>query len=177
ARGVGDGLAAAELHLRTGQHDGFAAELAHADVEGDAGTRRGPLEDHGQRLALKRFLALFMRLQPRLHGDAGVHDVAQFAERQLADVEEVTGRLAHHPAAFFFSAPVSATQARSREATACSISESLTINGARKRTTLSPAPTVSSFCSRSALTRSPEGTTALTPTRSPSPRTSEITDG
>src|SRR5260370_902768 len=32
-RGVGDGLAAAELHFRTRQHDRFPAELAHADVE------------------------------------------------------------------------------------------------------------------------------------------------
>ena len=39
--GVGDGLAAAELHLAAGQHDRLAAELAHADVEGDAGARRG----------------------------------------------------------------------------------------------------------------------------------------
>jgi len=34
---------------------------------------------------------------------------------------------------------------------------------------MSPAPTVSSFWSRKALTRSPEGTTALTPINSPSP--------
>ena len=33
ARGVGDGLAAAKLHLQAGEHDGFAAELAHGDLE------------------------------------------------------------------------------------------------------------------------------------------------
>ena len=47
----------------------------------------------------------------------------------------------------------------------------------RNRTTLSPAPTVSSFWSRSALTRSPDGTTAFTPISSPSPRTSASTLG
>ncbi len=54
ARGVGDGLAAAELHLGAGQHDGLAAELAHGDVERDARARRGLVEDHRQRLAGER---------------------------------------------------------------------------------------------------------------------------
>ena len=40
-RGVGDGLAAPELHFRAGQHDRFAAELAHADVERHPGAGRG----------------------------------------------------------------------------------------------------------------------------------------
>ena len=52
--GVGDGLAAAELHLGAGQHDGLAAELAHADVEGDARAGRRLVEDHRQHLALER---------------------------------------------------------------------------------------------------------------------------
>ena len=39
ARGVGDGLAAPELHLLAGQHDRMAAELLHGDVEGDARAR------------------------------------------------------------------------------------------------------------------------------------------
>src|SRR3954454_23070822 len=180
-RRVGDGLAAAELHLGAGQHDRLAAELAHADVERHAGARRRPFEDHRQGLAFERLLifriSFFLRLQLRLHGGAGVEHVAQLDKRQFADIEKMTDGLAHHPAAFFNGAPDSATQARSSICTDCSISDSLTINGARKRTTLSPAPTVSNFWSRSALTRSPEGTTALTPTSSPSPRTSDTTFG
>src|SRR5258708_1882607 len=176
-RGIGNGLAAAELHLRAGQHDGLAAELAHADVERHPRTRRRPLENHRQRLAFERLPGLLMRLQLRLHGGAGGQHVLQLLERQLVDIEKVTDGFAHHPAAFFNWPPDSATQARSRRCTDSSISDSLTMRGARKRTTLSPAPTVSSFWSRNALTRSPEGTTALTPTRRPSPRTSDSTWG
>lgn len=55
---VGDGLGAAELHLRAGQHDGLAAELAHADVERHARARRRLVEDHRQHLALQRARAL-----------------------------------------------------------------------------------------------------------------------
>ena len=51
---VGDGLGAAELHFGAGQHDGLAAELAHADVEGDARARRRLVEDHRQHLAVER---------------------------------------------------------------------------------------------------------------------------
>ena len=54
ARRIGDGLAAAELHLLAGQHDGLAAELAHGDVERDARARRRLVEDHRQRLAGER---------------------------------------------------------------------------------------------------------------------------
>ena len=54
ARGVGDRLAAAELHLLAGEHDGLAAELAHGDVERDARAGRGLVEDHRQRLAGER---------------------------------------------------------------------------------------------------------------------------
>src|SRR5258708_6258226 len=176
ARGIGDGLAAAELHFRTRQHDGLAAELTHADVERHPRSGRWPLENHRQCLAFERLVDL-MRLLLRLHGDAGRQHVAQFLRRQLADIQEVTKGLAHHPAAFLGLSTDSATQARSRRCTDSSISDSETIKGARKRTTLSPAPTVSNFWSRSAVTRSPEGTTALTPTSKPSPRTSANTPG
>ena len=54
ARGIGERLAAAELHFLGGQHDGVAAELAHGDLERDAGARRRPLEDHRQCLAGER---------------------------------------------------------------------------------------------------------------------------
>ena len=114
AGGIGDGLAAAKLHLRAGQHDRLAAELAHADVERHSRAGRGTLENHRQRLAFERLLALLMRLQLRLHGSAGGEHVAQLVQWQLADIEEVTNRLAHHPAAFFNPPAESALQARSR---------------------------------------------------------------
>src|SRR5262245_37253415 len=172
ARGISDGLAATELHLGTGEHDRFTAKLAHADIERHPRAGRGTLEDHRQRLAFERLRGPLIRLQPRLHGGAGSEHGTQLIERHFVDIEEVTGHRAHYPVAFLDGSLESAMQARSRQAMDCSISGSLTISGARKRTTLSPAPTVSSFCWRRALTRSPEGTTALTPISSPSPRTS-----
>ena len=54
ARGVGDRLAAAEMRVDRRQHNGLAAELAHADLERDPGARRRRLEDHRQRLAGQR---------------------------------------------------------------------------------------------------------------------------
>ena len=42
-----------------------------------------------------------MRLQLRLHGDAGREHVAQLLGRQLAEIEKMPQRLAHCPAACF----------------------------------------------------------------------------
>ena len=82
ARGVGDGLAAAELHLLAGQHDRLAAELAHADVERHARARRRLVEDHRQRLAgerLRRGAAARCVFMARLVVD----DAAQLAGRDV----------------------------------------------------------------------------------------------
>ena len=38
-RGIGDGLAPPELHLAAGEHQGLAAQFAHAHIEGNAGVR------------------------------------------------------------------------------------------------------------------------------------------
>ena len=51
-RGVRDGFAAPKLHVRMVQHDGFAAELPHGDIEGHARARRAFLEQHGEHGAL-----------------------------------------------------------------------------------------------------------------------------
>src|SRR5882757_2148460 len=177
ARGGGNGLAAAELHFGARQHDRFPAELAHADVERHPGSGRGLFENHRQRLALERLVRLLVCLQLRLHGDAGDQHVAQLFGRKLTEIEKMAQSLAHCPAARFSCLPESVTQARSRRATDSSISVSVTINGGSNRTTFSPAPTVSSFSSRSAVTRSPDGTTAFRPINRPSPRTSASTPG
>src|SRR6185437_531418 len=142
-----------------------------------AGAGRGLFEDHRQRLAVERLCGLVVRLQLRLHGRAGGEHVAQLAGRKFVDVEEVARQFAHQPAARFDFAPVNAAQARSSRCTDSSISASVTIKGGRNRTTLSPAPTVSNFSSRKALTRSPDGTTAFSPINRPSPRTSLSTSG
>jgi hypothetical protein len=94
ARGVGDGLATAELHFGARQHDRFAAELAHADVERYPRTRRGLFENHRERLVLQRFVGFFpaalLRLQLGLHGNARGKHLPQLRKRKLVEVEKVT---------------------------------------------------------------------------------------
>src|SRR5260370_11328453 len=130
-RGVGDGLAAAELHRRAREHDRFTAELAHADVERHPGAGRRLFENHRQRLALERPFRLLMRLQLRLHGDAQGEHVAQLLGRKLAEIEKMAQSLAHCPAARFIWPAESFTQPRSMEATDSSISASPPINARR----------------------------------------------
>ena len=98
-RGVGNGLAAAELHFGARQHDRFTAELTHADVERHPGAGRGFFEDHRQGLAFERFFHLPMRLQLRLHGNAGAEHVAQLPDRQLAEIEKMAHGFTHCTAA------------------------------------------------------------------------------
>ena len=88
----------AELHLGAGQHDGLAAELAHGDIERHSCPRRGPLEDHRQRLAFERPDRL-MRLLLRLHRGGRSEHALELRQRELVDVEEVFRRVAHQLAA------------------------------------------------------------------------------
>ncbi len=52
-RGVGDGLAPAELNVATRQEETLAAELEHPHLEAHTSPSRGLLEDHRQALALE----------------------------------------------------------------------------------------------------------------------------
>ncbi len=71
--GVAQRLAARELQLVGAQHDGMAAELVHADLEGQARARGGLLEDQrdappgerlrGQRRGLQLERAVEQRVQ------------------------------------------------------------------------------------------------------------------
>ena len=135
AGGVGDGLAAPELHLLPGQHDGLAAELAHGDVERHPRAGRGLVEDHRQRLAFERLALGRARpaLAPRLHGAAGVDHPAQLLRGNIDQVEKVAGAVRAHPAApcrcGACSADAMRAQARSMRRTASATSSSLTISG------------------------------------------------
>ena len=79
--GIGDGLAAAELHVGAGQEQRLAAELAHADVEGDAGARRGlarrssPASCPVERLRRHRALALGAPRRAAFMVGAGIEDL------------------------------------------------------------------------------------------------------
>ena len=111
ARGVGDGLAAAELHLVGGEHDRVAAELAHGDLEGHAGAGRGPLEDHRQRPAGERAVGT-----PALglHGAARLDHPAQLGRRDIDEVEKMADGALIRPLPASAAWPAAAPGARRR---------------------------------------------------------------
>ncbi len=69
ARRVRDGFLARQLHFRAREHDGRAAKLAHADIEGDARARGLLVEDEREHAALQRRIRIgrAMRQAPRAH--------------------------------------------------------------------------------------------------------------
>ena len=76
------------------QEEGVAAELEHADLEGDPGAGRALLEDHRQGLALEqavRLAALLLGLQLAAEGE----DLLQFGPAPVGQAEKVLvhGRL------------------------------------------------------------------------------------
>ena len=87
-RRIGDGLAAAQVGVDRRQHDRLAAELAHADLEGDPGAGRRLLEDHRQGLASQGSFRLAGR-QAALGLDGHVEDTAQGWPVELVEVEKV----------------------------------------------------------------------------------------
>src|SRR5664280_3035373 len=183
ARGVGQRLAAPELHFLRGEQDRFAAELAHGDVERHACARRRLVEDHRQRLAGQRRADDTAR--PRgLHGAAVVDHPGQHRLRNVDEIEEMPHAVSGHDAAFCLAAwsacrgcaRASRAQARSMRANASAISFSPIISGGSSRTTLSPAATVISFSLRNSSTISDAGGTMRRPISRPSPRTSAITE-
>ncbi len=138
ARGVGDRLAAAELHLGAGQHDRLAAEFAHRDVERNARARRGPVEDHRQRLAGERPRRRTCRGWPssprRRRGCRAVRARAGRAGRGNGGPAPLS--LAHAAVAFCRGterALPRPRQAASSRRTASASSSSLTISGGSRR--------------------------------------------
>jgi hypothetical protein len=92
ARRVGDALAAAELHLLAGEHQGLAAELAHADIEGDAGAGGGLVEHHRQDLAFERpILGLLAAAASGLDLEADIQEVPDLRAGKVAEIEEMAG--------------------------------------------------------------------------------------
>ena len=93
-RRIGDGLAAAELHFLAGQHDHVAAELTDRHIERHPRARRGLIEDHCQRLCRRtvRRRAAYALL---FHRPAGVDHAAQFARRDIDEIQEMPDLFAH----------------------------------------------------------------------------------
>ena len=135
-RRVGDGLAAAELHLLAGEHEGLAAELAHRHVEGDARAGRGLVEDHRQGLAGERpVLADLALAAVGLEGGARLEHAAKLGAGEVLEVEEIAFAVDHSAAPRRASARISsssASQVRSSRATASPISASPTISGGKQ---------------------------------------------
>ena len=165
-RRVGDGLAAAELHLLAGEHQRLAAELAHADIEGDAGAGRGLVEDHRQHLAVER--ALLGAARPcgacALMAEPTSRTRRSSRAGEIAEIEEVAGLVirrlpaGRRPAAGFERGAGGLDAARRPRA----ISASVMISGGRRRATLSPAADQDAASApRAAATNSVFGTMSL----------------
>ena len=159
-RRVGDGLAAAELHLLAGEHDGLAAELAHRRRRrrracGSRACRRSSPAPCRRAAASLRHLAL---AAVRLEGGARLEDAAQLGAGEVLEIEEMrVGRRSFGgsaPGERPHLAPRAPRRRASSRATASPISASPTISGGSSRTTLSPAVIVSSFSPRAASTKS-----------------------
>ncbi len=151
--GVRDGFAAAKLHFCAGEHQGFAAELTHTDVEGNSCPGRRLFEDHGQNLASQWAFAAADAIAGGLDFLAGLQNGAQFVAFKFGQVQKIPdnsiGGHSAAPSNNFFS---TATAACSRRSTATEISSSVMVRGGRTRTTLSPAGTARRPASRAAAT-------------------------
>src|SRR5215813_852865 len=174
ARGIGYGLATAELAVGSTEIDRLAAELAHGDLERHAGPRRRFLEDHRQGLAGKRPVATAV-----LVGKAHIEDRSQLARVELVDIQEMprrAGRRMALPDRRQFARDAShAGHSRATlfmTSSASSMSRSPTISGGRTRSTLSPAVRVNNPFCRNFAAKSVAGTMQRMPSNRPPPRTS-----
>ena len=93
-RGIGDRLRTSELHLRSGEHDGLAAELAHRHVERHAGARRRLVEDHRQHLAVEGAIA-FTGLEAALALPGIIENGAQILSGNAGEVREMARKRGH----------------------------------------------------------------------------------
>src|SRR5581483_3337505 len=177
AGGIGDGLAAAKLHVLRIEHDRGATELVHGDLEGDAGSGRRPLEDHSEHRPLAQGLRPLRLLALAFNSDRVVEDRAQGLCVQCVDVEKMLWRHGKRRLVGGYAGAetlASAAQAASSFAAASSISASPMMSGGRRRTTLSPAWTVSIFSARKASSNFWFGTLHFSPSMRPCPRTSSM---
>ena len=85
---IADRLGAAELHFRAGQEERLAAELAHADIEGDAGAGGRLFENHCQHLAGERLVSL-AGLEGLLAAFRVVENGAKILRRNRRKIQEM----------------------------------------------------------------------------------------
>src|SRR3712207_5599919 len=161
APGVRRGLPLADLYLLRQQVEGVAAELVHADLEGDAGAVRGLLEDHSQRPAAQGPEGDARPLEPLCLGGF-VEDEARLIRGELGQCEAVAageggwGRrgafeLGDHALSAISGslwAHVTAETAPRKKSRAKRISVRLTVRGGARRMVLPPMRLTSSPFSR-----------------------------
>src|ERR1700730_7290810 len=185
----GDGFAPAELHFLAGQHDRFAAKLAHRNVEGYPCPGRRFVEDHRQNLAGERPIRRALSLAAaRLHAGGGVENAAEIGGRNFRKIEKMPrgrgcalafGR-AHPAVPLSFADEASGLpdsilwQAASKRATASEISSSPMISGGSSRATFPAAGMTRIPSARAAAAKSLTGTRKAMPCMRPSPRISEM---
>ncbi len=154
ARGVGQRLAAAELHFLAGEHDHVAAQVMHGDVERDPRAGRRLVEDHRQRPPRKRPAHGEPRAARLFQRARQIDHAPQIARLQLGKIEEMAdavraGAGAGHSAAprrACATSPASSfVQAADSRFMASPTSASPTMSGGTSRTTFSPAATTSKF--------------------------------
>ena len=140
-RGVGDALAAAQLHGARLHHQRTSAELAHGHIERHPGAGRTLLEDHRQRAAGERRVGIGPAFGPPLPCALAVERVGQHRGNCIAasirQVEKVAGH-AIAAAGWKLAAPA---ESFSMNSSMCS---SPITRGGTIRNVLSPPETVSS---------------------------------
>ena len=142
ARGVGDGFLAGKLHLAARQHDGGAAQLAHADVERNARAGGLLVEDHRQHAPFERAVGVGRAVRQTL---AGLLAPARLGDQrvqrggvEIGDVEEMLD--GSHAASVFLEASKLFAAADSIAIASRTWASSM-MSGGTSRTTFSPAPT------------------------------------
>src|SRR4029077_18135140 len=167
---IGDGFAAAELHLRAGQHDRAAPQLLHANIEGNTSSRRGAFENQRQHSPLKRRIRV---LRPAWKADAGVlapagcrDDAFESRGIEIGKVQEMPrscgcwlalfdGARSGHTAFLSVSKLAHAVESA---AMASFTWRSSMLSGGRRRTTFSVAPTPRKWLSRNRAMKAAAGT-------------------
>src|SRR5439155_2853191 len=160
ARDVAGGFALPEPDVAGRQMDRRAAELHHADLEGDARAEARLLEDHGERPAGEQRMrppGAQVTLQPAGDGE----DRVELARREVAHAEQV---------------PFHVASARSRMAQPSSTCSRVMMSGGTKRSTRSAQQLMSSPSRRQRSTTGAPRSVSSAPSIRPRPRTAEMTE-
>ena len=92
-RCIGNGFAAANLHLFASEDDRLAAQVTHSDIKRNAGAGRGLIKDHGEIFACKRPILGWRTLHASgFERFCMFNDMTQIFARNLTKIEKMTRR-------------------------------------------------------------------------------------